>query len=589
MQSKHYVKKALFLIWSLFIGGIIHAQVPIIYVDQDATSGANDGSSWDDAYLDLVDALDEGFNDYNGTTHIIWVAEGTYKPGTTRADAFVVPNRCRLLGGFNGTETATNQRDPNTNITILSGEIGNPDRWDNIRHIVRFQPDASWQTLVNGFTITRGYANGTGYSGEGAGMLIETGTNTTTPTVTQNIFTDNYAFRGSAYTANRPGVILENNTFTANQSVSDGGAVYCYWQAAATNAKTTVRNNDFINNKASSSGGALFVNVGIAGNHALEIYGNAFIDNEAGALYNGVINTFALGGAIYLSTVDEPGNSYNIYNNEFIRNESRGHGGAIGEVGYQTTLPKLVTNCTFHENKADIGGAVVAIDWVTEYTFENCILTGNRTLANDQWTTVGKVFFNSAPGVGGAHFESSSLDTILFNTHTSYGKFCQTVSDPKYVDEANDDLSLQSSSPLIDIGFNTLILSLTSVDLSGNTRFVGSAVDFGAYENQQTVTPLAPSPQIEAVQTRAKATSSNIQLFPNPAKDQLSIEWANVDLDAQYELSIYNTNGNELYHQMKINATELSDIDISFLEKGYYIISLHFADQIIGSAPFIKH
>ena len=70
--------------------------VDIVYVDQDATSGADNGTNWDYAFLSLQDALDVA----TGGPNQIWVAAGTYTPGTLRMDSFQMINGVAIYGGF---------------------------------------------------------------------------------------------------------------------------------------------------------------------------------------------------------------------------------------------------------------------------------------------------------------------------------------------------------------------------------------------------------------------------------------------------------------------------------------------------------
>lgn len=102
------------------IAAVAHSET--IYVDFGA-AGANDGTSWSDAYIDLQDAL--------GTASAgdeIWIAEGVYKPtdGPDRTVSFQLVDGVDIYGGFAGTETTVEQRDWVAHETILSGDIGEP-------------------------------------------------------------------------------------------------------------------------------------------------------------------------------------------------------------------------------------------------------------------------------------------------------------------------------------------------------------------------------------------------------------------------------------------------------------------------------
>ena len=95
-----------------------------IYYVKSVASGVANCSSWADACwlqsaLATIVSGDE-----------IWAAAGTYKPTTdpnNRTATFQLKMVWPVYGGFAGTETARNQRDPATNITILSGDIDNND------------------------------------------------------------------------------------------------------------------------------------------------------------------------------------------------------------------------------------------------------------------------------------------------------------------------------------------------------------------------------------------------------------------------------------------------------------------------------
>ena len=96
----------------------------IVYVDADATGG-NDGTSWEDAFINLQDALGAA-----GAGDEVWVASGTYYPdrglGATPGDRsarFRLQSGVALFGGFSGAETQRLQRNPAVYPTVLSGDI----------------------------------------------------------------------------------------------------------------------------------------------------------------------------------------------------------------------------------------------------------------------------------------------------------------------------------------------------------------------------------------------------------------------------------------------------------------------------------
>lgn len=137
-----------------------------IYVDASRPDDAGDGRSWATAKKTLQAALTAATTGYE-----IWVAAGTYKPTTEvggsgdRFRTFQMKNGVEIFGGFAGNEAADfdiNNRDFETNETILSGDIGTEDdNSDNCYHVIYNNSALSINNtaILDGFTIKGGNAN----------------------------------------------------------------------------------------------------------------------------------------------------------------------------------------------------------------------------------------------------------------------------------------------------------------------------------------------------------------------------------------------------------------------------------------------
>src|ERR1700749_5143607 len=93
-----------------------NSHADICYVDAGAT-GTRTGTSWVNAYQNREFAL------LQPTCSEFWIAKGVYKPtlGTNPSASFVINRDVKLYGGFAGRETSLDQRNPEVNLTVLSG------------------------------------------------------------------------------------------------------------------------------------------------------------------------------------------------------------------------------------------------------------------------------------------------------------------------------------------------------------------------------------------------------------------------------------------------------------------------------------
>ena len=246
------------------------------------------------------------------------------------------PADVAIRGGFVGTESSLNDRPPfprpapDPNASILSGDLAGDDgpnfanNSENSYQVVTAVGTGS-STVLDGFAISGGNANGSSPYDSGGGMYISNGS----PTLTNCTFSDNTGSEGGGINCNSSSSPrLTNCTFSGNMADFDfdgyggvGGGICCDFSSP------TLTNCTFSGNTAWSDGGG--------------------IDCEFPS-YPTLTNCTFSG-----NTADRDGG---------------------GMYCYQGSSPTL-TNCTFSGNTAVSGGGIDCSS--SSPTLTNCTLSGN--------------------------------------------------------------------------------------------------------------------------------------------------------------------------------------------------------------------
>ena len=456
--------------FSLVVTGAIKG-AERLYVDHTAT-GSETGHSWDDAFTTLDDALARA-SIFPSDVFDVWVARGTYTPTgfvPARTDTFDLPPNVRLYGGFIGSETALSLRNVKANPTELSGDLSGNDipltlstgRTDNAYHVLTSDGNTA-DTLLDGFTIRGGHADGASTNGYGGGLFIPSGALT-----------------------------VRNCTFIDNEGLRGGGM---YTQ----NASTSIRTCMFTRNEAQTGAG-----IRLSSGSTAIIYDSVFLDNV------GTSN----GGAVYCT-----GSTNDFFNCRFLGNTSP-YGGAVYEISNANVD---YMNCVFTGNHATTRGGAIrnngAVASMFHSTFAGNTCQGLGGGVHSLNGTIGGIcciFWNNTDSSGSLSDAQMTIDGsgYLFGNCTVQGGFSglsMSSADPLFVNAdgwddvygtLDDNVRPNHGSPVIDAGIPVGVADAPDADddsnttesfmydLAGASRSAGAHPDHGAYEYSTSNPPV---------------------------------------------------------------------------------------------------
>jgi hypothetical protein len=419
-----------------------------VYVSPDGDDTT--GSSWAHAKKTLQPAINQAST--NGCE--VWVKAGTYYPGTDISSTFTLANGVDVYGGFVGTESKRDERNWQTNVTTLSGDVDHDGTYTN--NVCSVVSGATGATL-DGFTVTGGYARGLTATTcqEGAGMLNVS----SSPTVRNCTFTKNWANSGGSGMYNwtsSPTVI--NCVFSDNFSNMYGGGMGNMYSSP------TVTGCTFRGNSAKQEGGGMYniMSSPIVTNSIFEANATLYLYGQGAGMNNSYTGTPVITNCL------------------FVRNGAQDAGG--GMRNYYGATPRII-NCTFMDN------AVVASNAVGPGLFND---QANVTVTNSiLWSaTAGDQIANQSSTVTVAN-----SDVRMETAGTTYPGVNNLNLDPLFVSSNSTDatyLRLSASSPCRDASGASAstddILGHPAYDVPGVGCAPATATcsirDMGAYEYQ---------------------------------------------------------------------------------------------------------
>ncbi|WP_018628124.1 choice-of-anchor Q domain-containing protein [Niabella aurantiaca] len=432
-------KKYLLLLLSLCLAGILPAQITptadrILYVNKAVSGGNGNGSSWANAIPELADALkwtraqyDANNNWLAGDSLRIYIAEGTYKP-LYDADN----GRYQNDGGRDNAFVIMNR------VHLYGGfpSTGNPGMGQR-----------NWKTYSTTLSGDIGAPNDA--ADNVYHVLISMGGG--------NVHLDGLKITGGNANATHqtPLVRIPGNDITYIRNTGAGSLL-------SGNHSLRLSNMEISGNTAAYAGGGyifgtpVFTNTEVRNNTAVERGGGLYFTSPyedpvvAGSLFTG--NTSKLGGAIY------------------SRDDSL-----------------VVINTTFADNTATTAGNAICSEaaYISGQSVRNPVL-------------VNSILWNSTPNAVSMIENTGDLPFIITYSIVQGNSVAagtgNSNANPLFTNAGSGNYTLMAASPAINTGntplWNAANITGTMVDLAGNPRVAGNAIDRGAFE-LQTVLPVS--------------------------------------------------------------------------------------------------